>query len=50
MYILYMFIYLNILPFTGHNCDVSPEQNAIIHKPFNYSNVQSDTLCWQTVG
>ena len=42
-------MYIWILLYIEHNCDVSTEQIVIIHKSFNYSNVQSDTLYWQTV-
>ena len=43
-------MYIWILLYIEHNWVVSPEQIVIIHKSFNYSNVQSDTLYWQTVG
>jgi len=44
---LYIFIY-----YCSLNTTWNPHLNkkVIIHKSFNYSNVQSDTLCWQTVG
>jgi len=37
-------MYIWILLFNEHKWDVSPEQIVIIHKSFNYSNVQSDTF------
>jgi len=43
-------MYFWILLYIEHNCDVTPEQIVIIHKSFNYLNLQSDTLYWQTVG
>jgi hypothetical protein len=44
---VYFIIY--ILQFIAHPVPVSPERSIINHKPFNYSNVQSDTLYWQFV-
>ena len=34
---IYIYIYIYISLFIEHNCDVSLEQNVIIHKSFSYS-------------